>query len=68
MIEYSRKRSEIKHPVEDAVNIYISRKLMHDLTVEQENKIRDYLYSIEDHGLINTVMDTITATLYWQTQ
>jgi hypothetical protein len=36
--------------------------------VEQENKIRDYLYSIEDHGLINTVMDTITATLYWQTQ
>ncbi len=66
VIEYNDKRSEIKQPLERAVDIYTSRtKSTYDLTSEQENKIKDYLSSIADHGLVSTVMDTKTATLYW---
>lgn len=66
MIEYSHKRSEMKHPAPEAVNIYINRtRTTYDLTLEQENKIKDYLHSIAQDGLINAVMDTTTATLYW---
>ncbi len=67
MIEYNHKRVEIKHPVEKAANIYINRtKSTHDLTAEQENKIKDFLHSIARDGMINAVMDTKTATLYWR--
>lgn len=66
MIKYDQKCFETKQPLEKAVNIYINRtKSTHNLTMEQENKIKDYLHSIADNGMISTVMDTKTATLYW---
>jgi len=66
MIKYNHKCFKTKQPVEKAVNIYISRtKSTHDLTAEQETKIKDYLLSIARDGLISAVMDTKTATLYW---
>ncbi|WP_347489061.1 methyltransferase domain-containing protein [Desulfoscipio sp. XC116] len=66
MIEYNHKCFESKQPLEKGANIYINRiKSMHDLAPEQETKIRDYLHSIAQDGLINAVMDTKTATLYW---
>ena len=66
MIEYSRKCSEMKYPIEKAVNVYVNRtKTTHPLTQKQEDSIRDYLNSIAIDGVISATMDTTTATLYW---
>ncbi len=66
MIEYNRKCSEMKYPIEKAVTVYINRtKTTHPLTQKQEDSIRDYLNSIAIDGVISGNMDTTTATLYW---
>lgn len=65
-IRYQQKRFQSKQPIEKAISIYTNRiKSIHNLTGEQQTQIEDYLHSVAQDGLVQSVMDTKTATLYW---
>ena len=65
-IEYNRRSSESKYPVDKAISVFTNRtKSAHSLTTQQEGLIRDYLHSISEDGMVTAFMDTTTATLYW---
>ncbi len=64
--EYEQQRWSMKKTLDEASGLYINRvKTYRDISMEEEEKIRTYLQSIQKNGLICENVDTTIVTLYW---
>lgn len=66
-IHYEEQIWDMKKPIDAAYQLYANRmKSYRELTPEEENKIRDYLVSIAQDGLVEEKVETTITTICWK--
>lgn len=64
--EYERQSWNMKKTPDEAYGLYINRvKTYRDISMEEEEKIKVYLRSIQRDGLVCEDVDTTVTTIYW---
>ncbi|MDD3169763.1 MAG: class I SAM-dependent methyltransferase [Eubacteriales bacterium] len=64
---YERQHWNMEKTIDQACLLYINRvKTYRDITTEEEERIKSYLRSIAQNGMVREEVDTTITTMYWQ--
>lgn len=66
-LEYEQQTWKMKKTMEEAYGLYINRvKTYREITLPEEEKLKDYIKSLAQDGFICEEVDMTIATLFWQ--